>query len=178
MKIGDAGEAFFVFETEEEVPADLITSPILQPVADDPDDPDNAVSGTSPGDDALPQPQPLSHQTPKVGEPDFLDLNALPSPPEDGKLDIGPPKTPTIEQTIRPPFTPRPSGIAFPSGNHSLPSPPPTPLDELPAGEEEVNRRADEALARVRGELHVPEVQYHDGIPFPSRTHGPQLTVS
>lgn len=34
MKIGDAGEAFFVFETEQDVPADLITSPILQPVKD------------------------------------------------------------------------------------------------------------------------------------------------
>ncbi len=30
MKIGDAGEAFFVFETEGEVPEDLITSPILE----------------------------------------------------------------------------------------------------------------------------------------------------
>ncbi|KAG8926661.1 hypothetical protein FRC02_008763, partial [Tulasnella sp. 418] len=31
MKIGDAGEAFFVFETEEDVPQELITSPILGP---------------------------------------------------------------------------------------------------------------------------------------------------
>lgn len=30
MKIGDAGEAFFVFETEGEVPDNLITSPILE----------------------------------------------------------------------------------------------------------------------------------------------------
>lgn len=30
MKIGDAGEAFFVFETDDEVPEDLITSPILE----------------------------------------------------------------------------------------------------------------------------------------------------
>lgn len=29
MKIGDAGEAFFVCETEEEVPEELMTSPIL-----------------------------------------------------------------------------------------------------------------------------------------------------
>lgn len=35
MKIGEAGEAFFVFETDEDVPADLITSPILQPTSDD-----------------------------------------------------------------------------------------------------------------------------------------------
>jgi phosphatidate phosphatase LPIN len=31
MKIGDAGEAFFVFETDEDVPDELITSPLLQP---------------------------------------------------------------------------------------------------------------------------------------------------
>jgi phosphatidate phosphatase LPIN len=30
MKIGEAGEAFFVFETEADVPEDLITSPILE----------------------------------------------------------------------------------------------------------------------------------------------------
>jgi phosphatidate phosphatase LPIN len=31
MKIGDAGEAFFIFETDEDVPDELITSPLLQP---------------------------------------------------------------------------------------------------------------------------------------------------
>ncbi|KAH9001995.1 LNS2-domain-containing protein [Lactarius hatsudake] len=31
MKIGEAGEAFFVFETEGDVPDDLITSPLLEP---------------------------------------------------------------------------------------------------------------------------------------------------
>ena len=30
MKIGEAGEAFFVFETTEEVPEDLLTSPLLE----------------------------------------------------------------------------------------------------------------------------------------------------
>ncbi|KZT24587.1 LNS2-domain-containing protein [Neolentinus lepideus HHB14362 ss-1] len=30
MKIGDAGEAFFIFETESDVPDDLITSPLLE----------------------------------------------------------------------------------------------------------------------------------------------------
>ena len=32
MKIGDAGEAFFVFETDDDIPDDLVTSPILSPV--------------------------------------------------------------------------------------------------------------------------------------------------
>ena len=31
MKIGEAGEAFFVFETDSDVPDDLITSPLLEP---------------------------------------------------------------------------------------------------------------------------------------------------
>ena len=29
MKIGDAGEAFFVFETEDDIPDSMVTSPIL-----------------------------------------------------------------------------------------------------------------------------------------------------
>ncbi|KXN92326.1 Nuclear elongation and deformation protein 1 [Leucoagaricus sp. SymC.cos] len=40
MKIGEAGEAFFVFETDEDISPDLITSPILQPTR-----PEEEVSG-------------------------------------------------------------------------------------------------------------------------------------
>ena len=53
MKIGEAGEAFFVFETDDDVPEDLITSPLLQPE-------DSAPSDTKPDDKP---------------EPDFLDLD-------------------------------------------------------------------------------------------------------
>lgn len=35
MKVGDTGEAFFVFETDQDVPADMQTSPITAPVQDD-----------------------------------------------------------------------------------------------------------------------------------------------
>lgn len=42
MKIGEAGEAFFVFETDDDVPADLITSPILHPTI--PDDGQDGLS--------------------------------------------------------------------------------------------------------------------------------------
>src|ERR1700722_4550716 len=35
MKLGEAGEAFFVFETDSDVPEELITSPILQPTQPD-----------------------------------------------------------------------------------------------------------------------------------------------
>jgi phosphatidate phosphatase LPIN len=66
MKIGEAGEAFFVFETDDDVPADLITSPILQPTI--PDD--------------IRPPEELDHLVGKekeitaAVEPDFLDLDA------------------------------------------------------------------------------------------------------
>ncbi|KAF9031796.1 LNS2-domain-containing protein [Hymenopellis radicata] len=52
MKIGEAGEAFFVFETDDDVPDDLITSPLLQATEDNEE-----------------------AKTDKV-EPDFLDLDA------------------------------------------------------------------------------------------------------
>jgi phosphatidate phosphatase LPIN len=31
MKVGEAGEAFFVLETEEDVPEELLTSPVVMP---------------------------------------------------------------------------------------------------------------------------------------------------
>jgi len=31
MKVGETGEAFFVLETDEEVPAELLTSPVVMP---------------------------------------------------------------------------------------------------------------------------------------------------
>ena len=35
MKVGDAGEAFFVFETEHEVPEEFQTSPLISAASDD-----------------------------------------------------------------------------------------------------------------------------------------------
>lgn len=34
MKLGEAGEAFFVFETEQEVPEEFQTSPLVSPMVD------------------------------------------------------------------------------------------------------------------------------------------------
>ena len=67
MKIGEAGEAFFVFETEDDVPDNLTTSPIIQPTADE---------------------QPRQ-------EPDFLDLNA--APPKQHQKTLYMPSAPSRE---------------------------------------------------------------------------------
>jgi phosphatidate phosphatase LPIN len=40
MKVGEAGEAFFVFETEHEVPEEFQTSPIMEAVPETKSDED------------------------------------------------------------------------------------------------------------------------------------------
>lgn len=57
MKLGEGGEAFFVFETSDEIPENLQTSPIVSPA-------------TSP--QGLVQENPPSSA---LQEPDFLDLS-------------------------------------------------------------------------------------------------------
>lgn len=68
MKIGDAGEAFFVFETEEDIPEDLVTSPILSATKTTPQEEIPAVTLSK-----TPEVPPAA---PKIPEPEFLDLNA------------------------------------------------------------------------------------------------------
>ena len=58
MKLGDGGEAFFVFETSEQIPESLQTSPVVSPT-------------TSP--QGLAQDTTTHHS---LQEPDFLDINA------------------------------------------------------------------------------------------------------
>lgn len=52
MKLGDGGEAFFVFQTESEVPIDLQTSPVISPAS-----------------------SPTSRSPSPLQEPEFFDLN-------------------------------------------------------------------------------------------------------
>ncbi|KAG2105051.1 Lipin/Ned1/Smp2-domain-containing protein [Suillus discolor] len=73
MKIGDAGEAFFVFETEEDIPEDLVTSPLLSPTPEPGElqgDFEHETSGVKLGGE---EKSDLSLQ---MQEPEFLDLNA------------------------------------------------------------------------------------------------------
>ncbi|KDQ08264.1 hypothetical protein BOTBODRAFT_38096 [Botryobasidium botryosum FD-172 SS1] len=80
MKIGDAGEAFFVFETDQDVPEELITSPILGPVQTDSDI--KSLPGDK-KDSSLASPEKSKGYL----DPPFLDLtasrSASPSPSSD-----------------------------------------------------------------------------------------------
>ncbi|THH19909.1 hypothetical protein EW146_g1340 [Bondarzewia mesenterica] len=105
MKIGDAGEAFFIFETEGDVPDDLITSPLLE--ATKPGESDAVVEtvgrfgakGTE-----EPSKHPGEEREEEVQEPDFLDLNASDTP----EL-----TTPPAESSSTMKSPPRPSGLSL-----------------------------------------------------------------
>ncbi|KDQ64419.1 hypothetical protein JAAARDRAFT_28049 [Jaapia argillacea MUCL 33604] len=82
MKIGDAGEAFFVFETESEVPEDLITSPLLEATLPGESNAAAVKSGRfgamqKAGDDDVEEQKLDDGQ-----EPEPLDLNAQTPPAE------------------------------------------------------------------------------------------------
>ncbi|KAK9324026.1 Lipin/Ned1/Smp2-domain-containing protein [Lipomyces orientalis] len=59
MKLGDGGEAFFVFETDNDVPSDLLTSPVL-----------------SPSTSAVSSPASVNSSTANLQEPEYLDLSS------------------------------------------------------------------------------------------------------
>jgi phosphatidate phosphatase LPIN len=56
MKLGEGGEAFFVFETTEEIPASMQTSPLVSPAAS-------------------PKIQSEENLAPSLQEPEYLDLD-------------------------------------------------------------------------------------------------------
>ncbi|KAJ8096922.1 Lipin/Ned1/Smp2-domain-containing protein [Lipomyces tetrasporus] len=58
MKLGDGGEAFFVFETDNDVPSDLLTSPVL-----------------SPSTSAVSSPASVNSSPANLQEPEYLDLS-------------------------------------------------------------------------------------------------------
>ncbi|KAJ7682441.1 LNS2-domain-containing protein [Mycena polygramma] len=151
MKIGEAGEAFFVFETDDDVPEDLITSPILQPTRPDegkdiPTDrfgarqdrgePENRVH---PADAAE---TPEATDTP-VDEPEFLDLNAGSNSPSTSSL-------------IRPSHSKRPSSLSLSSTGRESPSP--------MSMEETQDERVDRALKVVQESMAAHEVLYKPDI--------------
>jgi phosphatidate phosphatase LPIN len=74
MKIGDAGEAFFIFETDEDIPDNIATSPLLE--ATKPGQSNAAHAQRTGRFGAKEDGQEAPSQSEDTQEPDFLDLNA------------------------------------------------------------------------------------------------------
>ncbi|GJE84370.1 LNS2-domain-containing protein [Phanerochaete sordida] len=99
MKIGDAGEAFFVFETDEDIPENIATSPILE--ATKPGQTNAAIQrgGRFGAKEDSEQVTSTDQDIPDGSqEPDFLDLNASDEP-----KDTSPQQQPTAAHTTAPP---------------------------------------------------------------------------
>ena len=60
MKLGEGGEAFFVFETTENIPEAMQTSPLVSPASSPPLEAEGLEPGVS-----------------ELSEPDFLDLDTV-----------------------------------------------------------------------------------------------------
>ncbi|KAF8076685.1 nuclear elongation and deformation protein 1 [Lyophyllum atratum] len=183
MKIGEAGEAFFVFETEDDIPEDLITSPLLQPTRPDEVGPqeepvaiDRFGAKRTPEEKQEMEPddegavhikdeEEKRKEGPDTQEPEFLDLDAQPSKPGDEDKNVNITPKPSY---ARPAFSREPSQFDDQKPAPGLPSPPPTPTHKPSAKitpeMSEQDQRVDAALESVRDQLHVPEVEYHDNV--------------
>lgn len=82
MKVGEAGEAFFVVETDEEVPEELQTSPV--------------ISAT----EVSPAPVPSSPETNDAGQHRKSELSATQQPFGEGQGDISLDRSPEPFQAV------------------------------------------------------------------------------
>ena len=156
MKIGEAGEAFFVFETDDDIPADLITSPILQPTIPDHKPPEKQVDN-----DRLSEKKEgnVAEEQDEIRvEPDFLDLDAG-SRNTDEDILTTPKQVHTIPKVLR-----RSSSRATIIESSSLPSQLPDFGERSHTPEMyEQDQRVDAVLGNLVDEAHVPQVEYHSG---------------
>src|SRR5271154_6169425 len=107
MKIGEAGEAFFVFETEDDVPEELITSPIIQatrPGEENAKDiPTDRFGARRPEEEEADVGEPADGNQ----EPDFLDLDASTHTPSEQHS--------TVDERTSIVSPPQASPLAYPS---------------------------------------------------------------
>lgn len=189
MKIGDAGEAFFVFETEDDVPEDLITSPILQPTTPSADDNataagaeasekdtrfgatdegrDERPEGETPGGEKAEEERILKkHQEQQVDEPEYLDLDGRPQPTHNEAAPTANHLTPKQSHHV-PSFLKKSSSKATLNQSSYLQGP-----ERLESGSVRGDRtpemlaqdqRVDAALEALASSGHLPEVEYHKG---------------
>ncbi|KAF8914240.1 Lipin/Ned1/Smp2-domain-containing protein [Gymnopilus junonius] len=165
MKIGEAGEAFFVFETTEEVPDDLITSPILQPtipseVAEEKPKEEPVESERFGAKQEGPSEQVAPSPRPKPVEPDFLDLDggSQQAPADEFRT--------TPKQTFNVPHFLRKSGSKATLNQKSALSHPEEDSAARPHTPQmlEQDMHVDAALRALKERGHVPEVEYHDDV--------------
>jgi len=151
MKIGEAGEAFFVFETEDDVPEDLITSPVLKPTSSEVPPEGSGEDAITPGRFGARDDQPSPDE-----EPDYFELDANPEENAAASSSHTHPITPSppLSESTKP-------KVESQDRSNPLPSPPPSPSPET----KEQDKRVDAALKRKTGkDVSFPKVEFRDGM--------------
>jgi hypothetical protein len=160
MKVGEAGEAFFVFETDDDIPDDLITSPLLeatQTAAETHADVPTGKFGTEQGQGGDVDQDRLPEEA--AQEPEYLDLDAESKESKDQPI-VPSTEPPKLHQGL------------FAEAINSLPSPPPsptlsgiTPSSLLAAVGTKLDplRKVDQFMHSNQGEGRTPEVSYQPG---------------
>ncbi|KIM91230.1 hypothetical protein PILCRDRAFT_811742 [Piloderma croceum F 1598] len=155
MKIGEAGEAFFVFETEDDIPDDLITSPLLEATRTADKEVPSGRFGAKQEKDHDKDEETKAKVPEETQEPDFLDLDAAPkdqvsTPPSEEKLSQGHVSEP-IDSLSSSPLSPMLSGVT------------PSSLLARAGTTMDPHQKADIYLQPRQSEVHTPEVSYkHD----------------
>lgn len=165
MKIGEAGEAFFVFETDEDVPADLITSPVLYPTVTTQEEDGRQITDLANTDQFGVQ-VPEHGQEGQVAtshidhEPTFLDLNEN---SQQGQQCNGLGTTPTQIH-----FIPK---LLRKQDSTATISQSPLSADRYTEHSNDVlsemgeqDQRVDETLTAFNAKSHIPEVEYLHGL--------------
>lgn len=165
MKIGEAGEAFFIFETEDDVPDDLITSPLLEATRTT----DSADTDVSTGRFGSKQDKDQDGEVrvkapEEAQEPDFLDLDAVP------KDQASAPSTPpTEDKSSQGPISEPSNSLPSPSPSPTLSGVTPSSLLAHTGTKIDPQRKVDGYLQPRQTEVHAPEVLYRHGeldLPF------------
>ncbi|KAK8850639.1 hypothetical protein IAR55_004558 [Kwoniella newhampshirensis] len=181
MKVGETGEAFFVVETDEEVPEDLLTSPPELPPSPPMSDEEIAVknhAGPSLTNEPFGETEQQVEHDEVLDEVDFLDLNAPATQPKSFLNSASSliPSIPFISPSSSQSGSSSPGQSAGPAANprqsHPAPAvsgtnPEPNPMDaapgestDLPAHDEKLSE-TDDALPKVKsGQGEGPEVVY------------------
>lgn len=153
MKVGEAGEAFFVFETDDDIPDDLITSPLLeatQTAAETHADVPTGEFGAKRGEGESIDVDHIMLPEEAAQEPEYLDLDAE---SKDQPSYVPPTQSSKLQQ--------------FTEAISSLPSSPPspnisgiTPSSLLAAVGTKLDRKVNQSM---QGEGHAPDVSYNPG---------------
>ncbi|WVQ95326.1 hypothetical protein IAU59_002422 [Kwoniella sp. CBS 9459] len=177
MKVGETGEAFFVVETDEQVPADLLTSPVVMPTEAEippPTDEDEGEPAEAEPRASLTQ-EPFGgtekrvpHDEHPLDEVEFLDLNAAPTNKSPRPLPVS--KTSAIVNSASS-LLPSIPFLSSPSSSREGSPPQPSRKTEKPNDEARAKDQDEPVISTTDAQPNPVATQPGEETNLPSRDH-------